>query len=530
MTFLSNVLEVVISFITLVVFEYLFKTKIRSLITLLALLGIGYLVFFAGSNTADTKQVEITQSSVELITAAGSTSGSSFSAIGTVQAISEAQLKAETGGQVTGVYTEIGKLVRAGAILAQTENARESASLLQAQGSYEAALAGGAQGDSGVRDAKNGLLSAQNAAVTTYKSTFTAVSGVLFGTIDQFFSDPGSTIPGVRLSSGYTEFLNKERVALRKTLPEWKNKAVELKASDDLEGALNEAAVNTKKVLAITDAFIDILNKKTPNIQYSEADIRALGSSFNGVRAGLVGNLAAIDGARTGLVQAAEGVKRAELSGSGSGVTLSGAQLKIALGSLRSAQAAYEKTLVRTPISGVVNALYLKKGDYVSPGTDAAIVANNKGLQIETAINQADRDLLNIGDPVKINDTENGSILAIAGAVDPTTGKIAVKISINDDAALENGTVAKITLTSTKQVDTSAPVAVKIPLAAIKLLASGPVVFSVDENSALVALPIVLGPVTVDSVLVESGLRNDQKIVKDARGHKAGEVVTVINK
>lgn len=497
---------------------------IATIVALLVVLA-AYQVF-----TFENKPVEATPvaetPTVKLMSAATRQSVSTFSAIGTVRAVSEAQLKAEAGGQVTAVYTEIGKFVSAGAILAQTENARESASLLQAQGSYEAALAGSAQGDSGVRDAKNALLSAQNAAVTTVKSTYTSVSGALYGTIDQFFSTPDSPLPGVRLSSGYTDFLNRERVALQKTLPEWKNRAINLNATDDLAAALDEAEMNTQKVLAVTDAFIDILNKETQSKEYTEEQLRALGSSFNGIRAGLVANLAAINSTRSALKSAAESLNRAEVSGGDSGVTLSGAQMKIALGSLRSAQAAYEKTLVRTPISGVVNALYLKKGDYVTPGAAAALVANNKGLQVETAINQSDRNLLSIGDSVIVNDIASGTITAIAGAVDPSTGKIAVKIGIPATSGLENGTVAKITLTS-KQSSTESTSPVIIPLSAIKLLASGPVVFSVDQDSKLVALPIELGPVTVDSVVVTSGLTAQQEIIVDARGRKAGELVAV---
>lgn len=518
-----------ITFISDVLVAPMIRHKVRTAIVAVVVALVGYQVVVHERGAVIETPVATT-ASVELITAAGSQSASTFSAIGTVQAISEAELRAEAGGQVTGVYTDIGKSVRAGAILAQTENARESASLLQAQGSYEAALAGSAQGDSGVRDAKNGLENAKNAAVTTYKSTYTSVSGVLFGTIDQFFANPTTVIPGVRLGYTDTQFLNSERVALQKTLPAWKTNAVSLTTTGNLEAALNEAEVTTKKVLAITDSFIDALNKQTRNVEYTEEQLRALGLSFNAVRAELIRDLAAIDGARSGLKSATEALNRAELSGGEGQVTLSGAQLKIALGSLRSAQAAYEKTVIRTPISGVVNALYLKKGDYVAPGTNAALVANNKGLQVETAINQNDRDLLAIGDNVIINDTASGTISAIAGAVDPTTGKIAVKISIADTAGLENGTVAKITLTSTKQPAATVTSEVKIPLAAIKLLATGPVVFTVDGDSKLVAVPIELGPVTVDSVVVKSGLAADQQIVADARGHKAGEIVSVTTK
>lgn len=521
------------SFITFVSNTFvspIMRHKRRSIVIALIIAAFTYVVFFTGSS-AVTEPTTTAPAIVSLMNVGDIASESSFSAVGTVQAVSEAQLKAEAGGQVTGVYTEIGKFVRAGAILAQTENARESASLLQAQGSYEAAKAGTAQGDSGVRDAENGLMTAKNSAVTTYKSTYTSVSGALFSTIDQFFANPESSLPGVRIGGADTTLLNTTRVQLQTDLKNLQQNTATFSTGANLASTLDEAENVVKKVLAITDSFITGLNSSGKNKQYSDDELRGLISSLNGVRSGLIGNLSAINGARSGLTAAAESVRRSELTGSGNGATLSGAQLKIALGSLRSAQAAYEKTLVRTPISGVVNALYIKKGDYVTPGADAALIANNKGLQIETAINQADRDLISIGEKVTVNDTATGTIAAIAGAVDPKTGKITVKISLPDDVDLENGTVAKITLLSTK-VTTSAskPADLKIPLTAIKLAASGPQVFIVNQDSKLEAKEIILGPVAGDTVLVTAGLKLGEEIVLDVRGHQIGEKVTVTTK
>lgn len=520
------------SFITLIsdrLVNPMIRHKRRTILAVVILVLVGY-QFVNYQAPAELEGTLVATPEVELISAADIRLDGTFSAIGTIQAVSEAQLKAQAGGQVTAVYTEIGKTVKAGAILAQTENARESAALLQAQGSYEAAQAGSAQGDSGVRDAKNGLENAKNSAITTYKSTYTSASGVLLATIDQFFANPETTIPGVKISGADTSLLNTTRVRVQNSLALWQRNTVTVTKNDDLEQLLNGAELVVKDILLLTDSMLVGLNSSSKNPQYTDAELRGLIGTFSGVRAGLVNNLAAINSARSGLASSAEGLNRAELSGSGSGATLSGAQLKIALGSLRSAQAAYEKTLVRSPISGVVNALYIKRGDYVNPGTDAAIVANNRGLQIETAINQSDRDLLNIGDSVVINDTASGTISAIAGAVDPATGKIAVKISIADNSGLENGTVAKITLSTSKKVNTAVTPSIIIPLSAIKLLASGPVVFEVDGDSKLIAVPVELGPVTVDSVVVKSGLSADQRILADARGHRAGELVTVVTK
>jgi len=55
------------------------------------------------------------------------------SLVGTVRAVSEAQIQAERGGRVTSVRVKAGDFISAGTIIATLENASEYASLLQAE-------------------------------------------------------------------------------------------------------------------------------------------------------------------------------------------------------------------------------------------------------------------------------------------------------------------------------------------------------------------------------------------------------------
>ena len=168
--------------------------------------------------------------------------------------------------------------------------------------------------------------------------------------------------------------------------------------------------------------------------------------------------------------------------------------------------------------------MYLKVGEYVSPSAPAAIVANNNGLQIKTAVNQTESLKLAIGDTVTINKTATGSITAIAGAIDPSTGKVAINISVEDESTLQNGTTALITFAA-KTTETTSEIS--LPLSAIKMTGRGPVMFTVDGTSKeLTAIPVVLGAVSGSNVLVTEGVTLDSMIVVDARGLKAGQVVT----
>ena len=182
---------------------------VAGVIAALALVGI-YLVISSGSKEAELVVNETP--TVEVKAVANMSSAATVSAVGVVQAVSEARLRAEAGGRVTSVNVEIGDAVRAGTVLASLENNSESAAVLQAQGAYEAALAGAQQSDSGVRDSETRLKAAEDASLSSVRAAYTTINRTLVSTVDQFFSNPDGQVPGLRID-GQTSFLNSERVA-----------------------------------------------------------------------------------------------------------------------------------------------------------------------------------------------------------------------------------------------------------------------------------------------------------------------------
>ncbi len=449
----------------------------------------------------------------------------SFEAIGTVEAVSEARLQTETGGRVTSVTAEIGQSVRAGAVLATLENRTESAALLQAQGAYEAAVAGAQAGNVTVEQAQSGYDAAKNAAINAERGAYTTVSNAFYVTIDELYGNPNFSLPGVRVSGGDSSFLNAERVAFQSILPTWQKNSAALVSDDDLDASLASAKANVERTIGVVDTFIRALNA-TDQDEIKGVTPIAYIATFNGLRTSLNGSLAALDAASAGLRGARENLEKAKLGGTNSDVSAANAQVKIALGSLRAAQASYEKTIVRTPIAGVVNALYLKTGEYVSPSQPAAIVANNNGLEILTAVSLEDSQALKVGDTVTIDESDQGMITAIAGAVDPTTGKVAVKVSVDEGSTLENGSTVALAFVENKERATTTSEII-IPLSALKMTGSGAVVFFVTPTQTLSAQAVTYGAIKGDSVVITEGLTQLDAIVMDARGLKDGQVVTV---
>ncbi|MFT5037432.1 MAG: multidrug efflux pump subunit AcrA (membrane-fusion protein), partial [Candidatus Azotimanducaceae bacterium] len=145
-----------------------------------------------------------------------------LSLIGSVESLAQADIQTETSGRVTSVNVELGQDVIAGTVVAQLENASQFAALLQAEGVYEAAVAAAAQSDIGTTEASIALDVAKNSALTTYRNAFTTFRSILQSDVDQLFSEPKASLPGVRVRAGTdVTYLNTERVAFEALLNNW---------------------------------------------------------------------------------------------------------------------------------------------------------------------------------------------------------------------------------------------------------------------------------------------------------------------
>ena len=500
------------------------RAKVFRIGGLFLVLAVLFVLLTGDDTTTDVAEPSLP--SVTLATVGNLGSESTFSVVGTVRAISEAKLQAEAGGRITTVNAKIGDRVTAGSILGSIENGSERAQLLQAEAGYESALASAAVSEISVGDAESALLSAENNAVTTYRNAYISVHDITLDTVDVFFGNPDSPTPGVRISSeGKSDYLNTSRYAFGKTLTLWQKESTAITAESNLDAALRDAEERTQELIGILDALVYAVSKADNSDVLNDKLVSEYMGGLNSARTSLNGTLSSLANAQTALTNARENVRRAQIgSTENPTASLANAQVKQALGGLRSAQVNYEKTLVRTPISGVVNALNITQGEYIGIGAQTAIIANNGSLEISTALGEKDLARVHIGDVVSVNNTATGTITQIAPAIDPATGKSEVKISVDESLSLKNGsTVSVIFSENTKKEST----VIVVPLKAIKMLASGSVVFGVSDTNTLEAYPVTLGAILGDSVEVTEGITRENRIITDARGRKEGDLVSV---
>ncbi len=487
--------------------------------------------FAVSTRNSETIAEEAEQPPMVTVTTAQSYTGAStINLIGTVRAFSEASVTSEVSGRVTSVRVGLGDTVAAGAIIATIENAAEQASVLSAQGSYEAALAsveqsqfGTAQSQVGVAEAATQLGVARNTAVSIVQTSYNSVEGALYNNIDQFFSNPDGFVPGLRISGqGFTSTVNDNRVRFGDILPPAEARSRSVSVDSDLPTELVASRALLNEMIGFLDTFITIFNQQDVYSRYTQADVIGFGTSFNATRGSLIQLQSQIDGALAGLNSAQDAVRRAELTVAGSTGAGADAQVKQALGSLRSAQANLARTVIRSPISGTVNSMDIRVGDFINSFAQVAEVANNNALEVVTFAGAKDRDVISVGDSVLIENKFNGTITEIAPAVDAGTGKTEVRVA-SESSDLQNGDSVRIT----KLVDSTASIEVIIPLSAVKFALSDGAVFVVTDNR-LVARPVTLGTIRGGSVEILAGLTADEEFVADARGLVEATVVEII--
>lgn len=501
------------------------KAVVNSIFAVVALLIVAG--FVLTQNPEEETQNVLEAREVTVASVASFSNDATIDVIGTVSATREATIQSEAAGQVTRVNVALGDRVTAGQIIGQIENASERAQVLSAQGAYEAALAAAAQADSGVQSAETALAAAKTAGVSTFRSAFTTTDDAIRNTIDILFSNPTGA-PGFRLDGlGQATSLNTTRQTIEGTLRTWSIDTTEINTAN-----AKEKLENMSEDMETVSRFVETLAQVAANENNDEASIDgtsigAIRSSITGVRTALNGTKQSIQNALTGIINAEEALTRATISGTTGEQSSANAAVKQALGALRGAEANLEKTLFRAPITGNINVLDIKVGDFVSSFTPVAQITNDSGFEVKTSVSESERARIQVGDRVQVDGVE-GVVTALAPAVNPTTKKVEVRIAV-DGSDLKSGDTVRVVIPTDTTTTNASDTRITVPVPALKVETDRIIVFTV-ENNQLVAHEITEGPLVGSNIIILDGLTPDMVIVTDARGLNEGDQVKVTAK
>ncbi len=188
------------------------------------------------------------------------------------------------------------------------------------------------------------------------------------------------------------------------------------------------------------------------------------------------------------------------------------------------AAAAYDKTVIRSPIEGTVASLPIKFGELVSPGAVIASVVNEKGLQVKAFISDTDVSLVVEGADVQIGDTAKGKVLRWSPAVGQTK-TVEVNIVVTDKAS------EQLVVGQSVNVKIAAPNRGShfvLPIQAVHVTSTGAEVFVVNDKGVLESKPIKVGATRNEEIEVTEGVSKDMKLVTPVYELQTGQTVEVV--
>jgi HlyD family secretion protein len=177
------------------------------------------------------------------------------------------------------------------------------------------------------------------------------------------------------------------------------------------------------------------------------------------------------------------------------------ARLRAAQATLRLARAELQNAVITAPITGIVSYRHVDLGAYITDRTSLVTIVDMDTVKIRVPISERDIGRLRPGLSAHIRvdaypqDIFEGTIQRISPTIDLTSRSGEVEIAVgNPDYRLKPGMFAKVTLILEQKHNVMV-----IPRAALRMDDKGPVVFVVQDGTAL------LRQVTI-------GLQNDTRV------------------
>jgi len=186
---------------------------------------------------------------------------------------------------------------------------------------------------------------------------------------------------------------------------------------------------------------------------------------------------------------------------------------------LREAEVRLKHGIVSSPVSGVVNKVYVDQGEYVSKGASIADIVNIYKIKVTFNVPEMDVRFLSKGQAASVlfdaypAEAWNGVVDFVAWKADPATRTFPVRIVVeNKDGRIRPGMIARA-----KFVRRSLNDIVSVPLFSVVDKGGERIAF-VEKNGIAEARTVTLGVLDGDRVQVIGGLKVGENLI--VAGHR----------
>lgn len=463
------------------------------------------------------------------------------SVTGTVKPAEDVYLSFENGGKVSRIYADVGDKVRVGDILIQLDNSEINAQLAGAQAALEtqeaelAELKAGSRAEeinvkeAEVSSAEAALDQAKKSLVGKLQNAYTVSDDAVHNRADSFFRVPPIPAPHLVFSIADIQLkidIESRRLALESALASWQSSLGQLTATSDLAYYISVAKTNLDQVSSFLNKANLALNGLTGGAEISQTTIDAWKTGIATARTNVSASIDDVSGADTTLStkQSALELAQQELNLTKAGSTkeeidAQQAQVNKARADVLNYEAQMEKTIIRSPMDGLVTKQDAKVGEIVSANENLVSVISANNFEIEANIPEADIAKVKLGDPARITLDAYGEDVVFGAKVvkiDPaetviegvSTYKTTLQFDMKDER-IKSGMTANMDIMTDKRKNV-----VVIPQRAV--ISRGQDKFVLVDN----------GTINPEERKIETGLRGVEGNVEVISGLMAGERIS----
>lgn len=490
------------------IFSWIKRHKIWSIIILAAIILIAW--YFIKNSSENIKYTEVAVERGSLLEI--------VSVTGNVKPLSDVDLAFERGGRVAAINVAVGGKVYAGEALASVSNADLLANLDQAKANLKKVQAG--LGDSADQTALN-FSQAQTSLTNTIKDSYTKADDAVRNKMFTLFNDPIKY--GANLAFSTDTFLEEDIEDGKDTtvdaLDSWYRSLQKLVVTSDLESYYNIAKTNLTSIKSLLDKCAEAVNGLTieaggitqTQIDTWKLNISTARTSIN----------TAIDTLTSSFNQYNTYSLSVKISQNNN--LAEEAVVEQAVAAVASAEAELAKTILKSPMDGVITNIDTKLGEIVSVGKNIISIISYGDYQVESYIPEADIAKVKIGNIASTTLDAYGDSVVFQTKVikiDPAatvidgvpTYKVTLKF-ISQDDRIKSGMTANLDILTNEKTDI-----LILPNRVITIQSDGKYVSVINpaDKSDLLDKKIVTGLRGSDgNVEIISGLNEGDKVVAE---------------
>ena len=462
---------------------------------------------------------------------------------GKVRPSHSVDLAFEKSGKVKRVKTRVGDKVNIGQVLIELDSSELVAQLREAEAKVEvekAKLAELLQGtrpeeiavqEVKVKNAKIALEDARRNIIDKLQDTYTKSDDAVRNKVDQFFVDPRSSDPRFSFSvySQQARDTEADRISIETLLISWKTYLDEFTVSGDLTPYINNAKTNLSQVRSFLDKIALVINNLSSSEDLSQTTVDGYRSDVSTARADVNTATNNFSLAEEKLRTAESNVSLVEnelvLKKAGSvkeQIVAAEAKVKQTEASVQNIQVQVAKTILRSPINGIVAKQDARIGEIVSASTIVVSIISEADFEIEANIPEADIAKIKIGNVARITLDAYGSNVifeAVVFEIEPAEtiieGVATYKTTLQfleEDLRIKSGMTANIDILADKRENVIA-----IPQRAV-ITKNGDTLVRVLKNGL------------IEEVKVKTGLRGSAGKIEIIAGINEGDEVIIFIK